>query len=183
MSKVGKAPIPVPEKVEVTIGADSVHAKGPKGELKMDFNPAAVSFEIKDGEIWVERKNDQKSTRAQHGLYRSLLNNCILGVSEGFAKKMEINGVGYRAALAGRTLEMQLGYSHPIKYDLPDGIECVFDEKQKQNIFTLSGIDKQKLGQAAAQIRSFRPPEPYKGKGIKYADEFIARKAGKTATK
>jgi len=182
MSRIGKMPVPFPENVEVRLEGDLLIVKGPKGELKMDFDSAFVSLEIKDNEIIVTRKNDTKPARARHGLYRNLARNLVQGVTEGFSKTLEIKGVGYRAALQGKSLELNLGFSHPIKYNLPEGVEVVFAEKS-QTIFTISGIDKQLVGQVSADIRSFKKPEPYKGKGIRYSDEHVARKAGKSVSK
>ncbi len=182
MSRIGKMPVPISQGVEVRLDGNTVVAKGPKGTLSLVFEPEFVTVEVKDSEVIVTRKNDSKSAKARHGLYRNLLRNIIEGVSKGFSKKLEIKGVGYRAALKGSGLELSLGFSHPINYALPEGITVTFDEKSQTN-FTVSGIDKQKVGQVSAEIRSFRPPEPYKGKGIKYADEHIARKAGKSVAK
>ncbi|MCF7812120.1 50S ribosomal protein L6 [Candidatus Gracilibacteria bacterium] len=182
MSRIGKKPVSLPEKVEITLEQDSLRAKGPKGELTMKFNPELVTIKQEEGTILVERKNDSKQARAHHGLYRNLTQNIIQGVTDGFSKKLEIKGVGYRAALKENILELNLGYSHPVQYNIPEGITISFEEKS-QNIFTVAGIDKQLVGQTAAEIRSFRKPEPYKGKGIKYSDEIIARKAGKSAAK
>jgi len=182
MSRIGNASITIPEKVEITFEGNVAKAKGPKGELSVDFEPEFVDFKVEDGIITVSRKSETKECRARHGLYRSLINNLVIGVSEGFSKSLEIKGVGYRAALKGKVLEMMLGFSHPIKYEIPEGIELKFDEKNT-NLFTVSGIDKQKVGQVASEIRSYKKPEPYKGKGIRYTDEQVARKAGKTAAK
>lgn len=182
MSRIGKLPIAVPENVEITLGETTVKAKGAKGELSLEFDPAYVSFKQEDGQILVERKNDTKEARSRHGLYRNLVRNLIEGVTQGFAKTLEIKGVGYRGALKGNVLELNLGFSHPISYKIPEGITITFEEKS-QNILTVSGIDKQLVGQTAAEIRSYRKPEPYKGKGIKYSDEQIARKAGKSVAK
>lgn len=172
-------PVTVPAGVEITIGKTNVKVKGPKGEMTMAYESAFVSFAQGDGDVTVTRADDTKTSRARHGLYRALLHNLIVGVTEGFAKTLEIRGVGYRAALQGKQLVLNLGYSHPINYNLPEGIEVKFAEKEN-NIFTVSGMDKQKVGQVAAEIRSFRKPEPYKGKGIRYKDEYVARKAGKS---
>jgi large subunit ribosomal protein L6 len=182
MSRIGKMPVPITEGVEVRLDGNTFVAKGPKGEQSLTFETAYVAVEIKDGEVVVTRKDDSKSARARHGLYRNLIRNAIEGVSVGFSKTLEIKGVGYRAMLKGTTLELNLGFSHPVNYDLPEGITITFEEKS-QNIFTVSGINKQLVGQVSAEIRSFRPPEPYKGKGIKYSDERIARKAGKSVAK
>jgi large subunit ribosomal protein L6 len=182
MSRIGKMPVPVPEKVEVRLDGNTFVAKGPKGEQIVPFESEYVALEIKDNQVIVTRKNDSKSARARHGLYRNLARNAIEGVSQGFSKTLEIKGVGYRAMLKGTELELNLGFSHPINYKLPEGITIQFEEKSQTN-FTVSGINKQLVGQVSAEIRSFRPPEPYKGKGIKYSDEHIARKAGKSVAK
>lgn len=182
MSRIGKKPVVVPEGVEISVNGNLVTVKGAKGQLTQNFEDNFVTVELGEGELKVARKNDSKPARARHGLYRSLIQNLIYGVTDGFSKTMEIKGVGFRAALKGKILEMQLGFSHPINFNIPDGIDVVFDEKI-QTIFTISGIDKQLVGQVAANIRSFRKPEPYKGKGIRYIDERVARKAGKSAKK
>lgn len=176
-------PVTLPQNVELTIDGSTVRVKGPKGELTMTFDPQYVTISVKDGEVIIERTNESKDARARHGLYRSLIANMAEGVSNGFSKTLEIKGVGYRGMMKGSdTLELNLGFSHPIVYKLPQGVEVKFEEKS-QNILTVSGIDKQLVGQVAAEIRSFRKPEPYKGKGIKYSDERIARKAGKSVAK
>lgn len=182
MSRIGNKSIAVPSGVEVIINGNLVQVKGTKGQLSQVFEEDFVKVVLEEGILKVTRNNDSKVARARHGLYRSLLQNIVEGVQGGFSKTMEIKGVGYRAALKGRVLEMQLGFSHPICFSLPEGIDVVFDEK-KQTIFTISGIDKQLVGQVAADIRSYRKPEPYKGKGIRYIDEQVARKAGKSAKK
>ena len=180
MSRVGKQPVAILDGVEVTINGSTVSAKGPKGELQVVIDTPLVTVEVKDGAVLVDRKNDTQEARAKHGLYRSLVANIIEGVKDGFSKSLEIKGVGYRAALKGQILELNLGYSHSIEFPIPQGIEIKFDEKNN-NLFTVSGVDKQLVGQTAANIREFRKPEPYKGKGIRYTDEYILRKAGKTA--
>ncbi len=182
MSRIGKKPVTIPEKVEVKIDGNVVSVKGPKGELSQTFEAEFVSLKQVDGTIVVERANDSKSARARHGLYRSLVQNLMDGVTEGFSKKLEVRGVGYRVAQKGTDLELNLGYSHSITFPLPEGVSVQFDEKN-QNIFTLSSIDKQLVGQTAANIRSLRKPEPYKGKGVRYADEHVQLKAGKSAAK
>lgn len=180
MSRIGKKPVAVADNIEITLDTSTLKMKGPKGELSLTFEPEYVSFTQEAGALQVNRANDTKAARARHGLYRSLAANMVEGVTNGFAKTLEIKGVGYRAALKGKTLEMNLGFSHPVIYDLPEGVDVSFDEKN-QNIFTISGIDKQQVGQVASEIRSFRKPEPYKGKGVMYLNEDIARKAGKSA--
>ena len=182
MSRIGKLPVEIPQGVEVKIDGSTVFVKGPKGELSIKFEPEFVSVSAEDGKVVVNRKNDEKASRARHGLYRSLIQNLMVGVTDGYEKKMEIKGVGYRGMLKGSVLELNLGFSHSINYDIPADIKVQFEEKS-QNIFTISGIDKQKVGQIAAEIRAFKKPEPYKGKGIRYSDEIVARKAGKTASK
>jgi large subunit ribosomal protein L6 len=176
MSRVGKKPIPITKGVTISISEESVSAKGPKGQLSIVQN-ARVEITQENGELLVKPKDSSKQTRAAHGLMRALCANMVHGVSEGFERKLEINGVGYRAEVKGDTLVLQLGYSHPIEYKLPAGISA----KVEKNIITLGGIDKQVLGAAAAKVRGFRPPEPYKGKGIKYLEEQLLRKVGKAA--
>ncbi len=182
MSRIGKLPVSVPSGVEISIEASVLKVKGPKGELAVSFEPEYVSFVTEKDKILVNRSNDSKAARARHGLYRALLANAIEGVVNGYKKELEIKGVGYRGALKGAGVEFQLGYSHPIQFDLPEGITVEFDKKNI-NLFTVSGINKQLVGQVAANIRALRKPEPYKGKGIRYTDEHVVRKAGKSASK
>jgi len=163
----------------VTANNELLTVKGPKGELTQDFS-SLVSFDIKEGEVVVSRANDSKSAKSFHGLYRNLLNNMVIGVSEGFKKTLEINGVGYRAEAKGKSVIFSLGYSTLIEYVVPADVTI---DLPKNTVVEVSGIDKAKVGQAAAEIRSLRPPEPYKGKGIKYSDEYIQRKVGKTGVK
>ncbi|MDP6868670.1 MAG: 50S ribosomal protein L6 [Acidimicrobiales bacterium] len=178
MSRIGKAPITVPSGVEVQIQGRQVAVKGPKGELDIEV-PVDITVRQDGEEILVERSDDERRNRALHGLTRSLVNNMVLGVSEGFSKELEIVGVGYRAAAKGsNALELQLGFSHPVNVEAPDGI--TFDVPEPTRII-VSGIDKQVVGQVAADIRSYRKPEPYKGKGVRYLGEHVARKAGKAA--
>ncbi len=179
MSRVGKQPIEITNGVTVENKNNFLTVKGPKGELQKEFNKDMI-IEISDNQIIVKRPNDSKINRSLHGLTRSLIANMIEGVSKGFEKKLEIVGVGYRAKAAKNKITLSLGYSHPIEYTAPEEIEFKMDEDNK-NIIIVSGIDKQIVGEAAAKVRSYRKPEPYKGKGIKYIDEYIARKAGKTA--
>ncbi len=179
MSRVGKLPVELPQGVEVKISGQEVEVKGPKGTLSHRFHDL-VEVVQEDGVLRVKPRSDSNQARALWGLSRSLLNNMVIGVSRGFTRVLEINGVGYRAEVSGRTLKLALGYSHPVEYQLPDGIEAKVD---RNTVITLSGIDKQLLGQTAATIRAFRPPEPYKGKGIKYAEEEIRRKVGKAGVK
>ena len=176
MSRVGKMPIAVPAGVTVSIAENNeVTVKGPKGELKRAFAPE-IMIKQEGAELIVSRPNDLKRNRALHGLTRALLNNMVVGVTDGFTKTLEVNGVGYRASKAGKVLTLNLGYSHPVEMTDPEGLETKVDGS---NII-VSGIDKEKVGQYAAEIREKRKPEPYKGKGIKYADEVIRRKVGKT---
>ncbi|MBE5038926.1 50S ribosomal protein L6 [Ructibacterium gallinarum] len=180
MSRIGKMPIGVPAGVTVTVGANNeVTVKGPKGELKQQFAPDMM-IEQNGDTIEVKRPTDNKEHRSLHGLTRSLLHNMIVGVTEGFKKQLEINGVGYRAAKQGNKLVMNLGYSHQVEMEEIDGISI---EVPQPNQIIISGPDKQKVGQFAANVREKRPPEPYKGKGIKYVDEHIRRKEGKTGSK
>jgi large subunit ribosomal protein L6 len=176
MSRIGKKPIPLPKGVTVTITDDKVAVKGPKGQLEVARVPS-IDVVQEGEELVCTRNGDDGKSRAFHGLMRALTANAVTGVSTGFERKLEINGVGYRAEAKGKTVELQLGYSHPINYELPEGISAAVEK----NVLTLSGIDKQLLGATAAKIRGFRPPEPYKGKGIKYVEERIVRKVGKAA--
>lgn len=181
MSRIGKQPIIVPDGIEVMITDRHIKIKGPKGELECDFLPSVEVFH-EGNQIIVKRKNDDKQSRSVHGLTRALINNMIIGVSEGFEKRLEIIGVGYRASTSGKKITLNLGFSHPIEYKAPEGVNIEMDKEDK-NIIIISGIDKQAVGEVAAQIRKFRPPEPYKGKGIRYIDEYVHRKAGKAAVK
>ncbi|MDR2524453.1 MAG: 50S ribosomal protein L6 [Candidatus Nomurabacteria bacterium] len=174
MSRIGKLPIAVPSGVTITVDPDWITVKGAKGELKQ-FTLPEVDVTVDGDQIIVTRKSDEKLARAQHGLMRALINNMVIGVTSGFEKKLEVNGVGFRVSGGGQSLEMALGFSHPVKYTAPEGVTITVD---KMNI-TVSGASKQQVGQVAAEIRSLKKPEPYKGKGIKYADEQIRRKAGK----
>ena len=177
MSRVGKMPIAIPAGVTVEIAENNlVTVKGPKGELQRAL-PAEMTIKQEGGEVIIERPNDLKKNKALHGLTRALINNMVIGVTDGFSKTLEINGVGYRAAKQGNVLNLSLGYSHPVEYPQPEGIEI---EVPDQNKIIVKGISKEKVGQCAAEIRGYRPPEPYKGKGIKYSDEHIRRKVGKT---
>lgn len=175
MSRIGKLPIEIPAGVTITVDQGTVKVQGPKGELSEAVLPE-VTVKNENSQLIVERKSDEKIAKSQHGLMRSLINNMVIGVTKGFEKKLEVNGVGFRVKGGGQQLEMSLGFSHPVKYEAPQGIEI---KVEKMNI-TISGIDKQQVGQIAAEIRSLKKPEPYKGKGIKYVDEHIIRKAGKT---
>mgnify|MGYP000992420837 FL=1 len=179
MSRVGKLPVVIPAGVDVKINGREVTVKGPKGTLTQVFHPD-MTIEKEDNSIVVKRPSDLKKHKALHGLTRSLINNMIVGVTQGFEKKLEINGIGYRAQKQGKKLSLTLGYSHPVEIEEPAGITI---EVPAQNQIIVKGIDKQLVGQIAAVIRSKRPPEPYKGKGIKYVDEVIIRKEGKTGAK
>jgi len=177
MSRIGRKPIAVPGGVEVKINDDLLEVTGPLGRLTQKLNPK-IRVTKRNGQIFVERLSENKYYCALHGLTRSLINNLIIGVTKGFRKELVITGMGYRAQLEGRVLNLQLGYSHPVKFILPEGIEV---KVEKQTQIVVSGIDKQLVGEIAAKIRRFRPPEPYKGKGIRYISEQIKRKVGKAA--
>ena len=179
MSRIGNKPITVPDGVEVKIDGHKITVKGPKGTLEREVHKN-ISLEMNDNVIKVTRKNDEPANRSLHGLTRTLINNMIIGVTHEYTKELQINGVGYRVAKQGTGINMTLGYSHPVEMIDPEGIETVLDG---QNIIIVKGIDKEKVGQFAAEIRDKRRPEPYKGKGIKYADETIRRKVGKTGKK
>jgi large subunit ribosomal protein L6 len=183
MSRIGRKPLEIPKGVQVTITKDTISTKGPKGTLSMKRHAAVDVKQTKDEDkkdvLVFAREGNEGAERAAHGLMRALVNNMINGVTSGFSKTLEINGVGYKAELKGQKVVLSLGFSHPIEYALPEGITAKVDK----NNLIISGIDRQAVGAAAAKIRSFRPPEPYKGKGIKYINETILRKAGKTAGK
>ena len=179
MSRVGKKPIPIPEKIKVAFSDSLLTVQGEKGTLKRSIHPE-MDLQIKDGVISVVTSKEDRNSRALQGLTRSLIANMVHGVSNGFERILEINGIGYRAEARGKALILNVGYSHPVNFDLPDGISASVD---KNTVIKLAGIDKEKLGHVAAAIRRLRPPEPYKGKGIKYAGEYIRKKAGKTGTK
>ncbi|MBN2743746.1 MAG: 50S ribosomal protein L6 [Marinilabiliaceae bacterium] len=181
MSRIGKLPISVPSGVNVTIKENVVTVKGPKGELSQNIHPD-INVSVEGNVLTVTRPSDEKDHRSMHGLYRALLSNMVIGVSQGFTQKMELVGVGYRAASTGQILELSLGYSHPIHIQLPTEVkvEAVTDKKSNP-IITLESADKQLLGQVCAKIRSLRKPEPYKGKGIRFVGEVVRRKAGKSA--
>lgn len=178
MSRIGKQPIDIPTGVTITVGDKEITVAGPKGQLTVPVQEN-TSTKVEDGKIIVTRSDDEPKSRAWHGLQRALLNNAVAGVTQGFEKKLEINGVGFRLSGGGKQIEMALGFSHPVKYTAPDGVDLKVDKME----ITVSGIDKQKVGQVAAEIRSLKKPEPYKGKGIKYVDEVILRKAGKAGAK
>ena len=185
MSRIGRKPLEIPKGVQVSITKDGVSVKGPKGTLNLKRRPGDRAVEIKQAKdegkdvIVFERKGNEGAERAAHGLMRALVGNMLKGVTDGFSRELEINGVGYKAEIKGTSVTLSLGFSHPIEYKLPEGITA----KTDKNVLIISGIDRQAVGAAAAKIRSFRPPEPYKGKGIKYKEETILRKAGKTAGK
>jgi len=181
MSRIGKLPISIPAGVTVTLNGDAVTVKGPKGELSQYVNPL-ISVEVADDQILLTRKNDDKQVRAFHGLYRSLVNNMVIGVSEGYKKELELVGVGFRATATGNIIEFALGYSHNIFLQLPAEIKVETKaERNKNPLVLLESCDKQLIGQVCSKIRSFRKPEPYKGKGIKFVGEEIRRKSGKSA--
>jgi ribosomal protein L6 len=181
MSRIGKAPIAIPAGVTVTVKGNDVTVKGPKGELSQTVNPD-IAVEVKDGYVYVTRPSDDKEHRSLHGLYRALIHNMVVGVSEGYKKEMELVGVGYRATATGQVLELALGFSHAIYIKLPKEIKVeAKTERNKNPLIILESSDKQLLGQVCAKIRSLRKPEPYKGKGIKFVGEIIRRKSGKSA--
>ena len=175
MSRIGNAPIALPAGVEVNVQGSRIEVKGPRGTLHQTVDPL-ISVSVADGVVVVVRSDEERDTRALHGLSRALINNMVIGVSEGYARELQAVGVGYRANLQGRRLELQVGYSHPVHVDAPEGIEFEVPEPTR---ILVRGIDKQLVGQVAADIRAVRPPEPYKGKGIRYVDEHVRRKAGK----
>ncbi|HPA45248.1 MAG TPA: 50S ribosomal protein L6 [bacterium] len=175
MSRIGRRPIPVPSGVEVTLSGTQIQVKGPRGHLEMPI-PVPITVRKDSDALLVERPSDNRIHRALHGLTRALVANMVTGVTSGFKRQLEIQGVGYRAAVQGDALNIEVGYSHPIRYELPKGISATVE---RNVMITLEGIDKQLLGETAAKIRSFRPPEPYKGKGIRYLGEFVRRKVGK----
>jgi large subunit ribosomal protein L6 len=175
MSRIGKLPIEIPSGVTITVDADAITVAGPKGTLSQ-FTMPGVTVKQEGNELVVTRVNDEPKNRSKHGLMRTLINNMVVGVTQGFSKKLEINGVGFRVALAGNGLKLNLGFSHDVNYALPTGVTAAVE----QNVITVSGISKQQVGQVAAEIRALKKPEPYKGKGIKYSDERIIRKSGKS---
>jgi len=177
MSRIGRQPVAIPKGVQVTTQDRSVKVKGPKGELTMDL-VSGVTLAVSETEAVVKLERDDRQANAVYGLTRAILANLVRGVGQGFQKSLEIQGTGYRAALDGKKLVLQLGYSHPVEYPVPDGVQIKVDTPTK---LTVSGADKQQVGQVAAHIRGFRPPEPYKGKGVRYEGEYIKRKAGKSA--
>jgi large subunit ribosomal protein L6 len=179
MSRIGKKPIAIPKGVQVAVTGDRVEVQGPKGKLGLTVH-ALCSVAVSDGHIVVHRAGDHRTAKALHGLTRALVANMVRGVTEGFERKLEIVGIGYRAQLAGRAFTFSLGYSHPIVFPLPEGVQAELD---KQTLITLRGVDKYLVGQTAAQIRALRPPDSYKGKGVRYSDEVVRKKVGKTGAK
>ena len=179
MSRIGKRPIPIPQKVEIAVDGQQVTVKGPKGELSRSL-PAEVEITQEDGTILVTRRNESRAARQRHGLSRTLVANMVEGVSQGFQRRLEIQGVGYRAQVQGRNLVLNVGYSHPVQIEPPDGIQLAVENNTN---VVVTGINKEDVGNVAAKIRSVRPPEPYKGKGIRYAGEIVRRKAGKAGKK
>jgi large subunit ribosomal protein L6 len=175
MSRIGNKPVDVPSGVDIVVDGSLVTVKGSKGQLERSFHER-IGFDIEDGVITVTRPDDARESRALHGLSRALLNNMVVGVSDGFRKELEIHGVGYRASLKGSNIELLVGYSHPVEVEAPEGITFEVPDQTK---IVVSGIDKEQVGQVAADIRKVRPPEPYKGKGIRYVGEYVRRKAGK----
>lgn len=184
MSRIGKLPIPISDKVEFSINAQNiVTVKGSKGSLNLKVDPS-ISVKQEDGHIILSRNSEDRQQKALHGLYRSLINNAVIGVTEGYSKTLEIIGIGYRASVSNGVLELGLGHSHPFFFVPPDGIAIEVDTKSGKNVrVVISGINKELVGQVAAKIRSLRPPEPYKGKGVRYLNEQVRRKAGKSAGK
>ena len=179
MSRIGRLPVPLIDGAKVEILGRTVTVKGPKGSLAQEL-PGGINAELADGKILVKRRDDSKPQRALHGLIRALLNNAVVGVTKGFSKDLEIQGVGYRAQLAGATVSFTLGYTHAIDFPIPSGIQIAVE---KQTKLTVSGIDRQQVGHVAAKIRSLRPPDVYKGKGVRYVNEQVRKKAGKTGAK
>jgi large subunit ribosomal protein L6 len=175
MSRIGKLPVPIPDKVKAALKGRTIHVEGPKGKLDFEV-PGRIEVRIDDGRVLVTRADDQPQTRALHGLSRALINNMVKGVSDGYVKRLEIHGVGFKAAVSGGKVTMHLGYAHPIEYSIPAGVSVKVEDNTK---IIVEGADKQAVGQVAAELRSYYPPEPYKGKGVRYADERVVRKEGK----
>jgi large subunit ribosomal protein L6 len=183
MSRIGKAPIQIAKGVEVSLNGRVIEVKGPKGQLTQEIDPL-ISVQVENGEITLSRTGDHRDARSKHGLYRSLIHNMVVGVSEGWKKELVMIGVGYRAKTSGQQLELSLGYSHPIVFEIPTEIKVTSKAEKGENpSILLESFDKQLIGQVAAKIRSLRAPEPYKGKGVRYAGEFVRKKAGKSAAK
>jgi large subunit ribosomal protein L6 len=179
MSRIGKLPVELPQGVSLKVNGDVVLVEGPKGKLEQQIKPE-VTVKVEDNTVIVDRINDSKPAKSYHGLYRNLINNMVIGVSQGYQKTLVINGVGYRAEMSGKNLVLNLGFSSPIEYVVEDGITVTCDGNNK---VVIAGIRKDRVGQVAAEIRSIRPPEPYKGKGVRYEDEYIRRKVGKSGVK
>lgn len=179
MSRIGKLPIAIPQGVTIKVDQQTITVKGPKGELTMTFKPV-VNITVDGEKVLVGRVDEEKATRAMHGLARAKIANMIEGVTKGYSRSLEVKGVGYRIAVSGKKVTLNLGFSHPIEYKLPDKIEIELD-KENKSLFTVKGIDKQVVGEVAANIRSYRKPEPYKGKGIRYVGEYVPMKQGKAA--
>ena len=179
MSRIGRLPVPVASGVQVRLAAGGVSIQGPKGTLEQKL-PKGISAELTDGKILVKRSDDSQTQRALHGLSRALLANAVTGVTKGFVKELEIQGVGYRAQVDGKAVVFSLGFTHPVRFSVPDGIQIAVE---KQTRLTITGIDRQAVGQVAAEIRSIRPPDVYKGKGVRYVNEVVRKKAGKTGAK
>jgi large subunit ribosomal protein L6 len=180
MSRIGRMPIEIPDGVTLTVDDNRIVVKGAKGELSQNYHRSMVAINLEDKTCTVERKNETKQAKSMHGLYRKLIHNMVVGVSEGFSKVLLVNGVGYRAEARGDVVVLNLGYSNPIEYPIPDGITITVEGN---NRIVVSGADRQKVGQVSAEIRGLRPPEPYKGKGIRYENEYVRRKIGKTGIK
>lgn len=176
MSRIGKRPIDIPQGVKIDVAADPIQVQGPKGKLDLKI-PVEIKVEVKDNKIILSRASDEKKARMKHGLMRALINNMVKGVTEGFVKELEIIGVGFKAQVSGQQMVLNLGFSHPVEYDIPEGVTV---ETPKPTQITVKGIDKQLVGEVAAEIRDFYKPEPYKGKGIRYVGEYVRKKAGKT---
>ena len=179
MSRIGKKPVALPAGLKVDIKGNSLAVEGPKGKMSIEFD-SRISIENKDTEFVLSRANEQKETKALHGLYRVLVSNMVTGVMQGYEKRLEINGTGFKAAVAGQKLTLNIGFSHPVVYDIPEGVKVAVEDSVK---LVISGVDKHLVGHVAAVIRDFRPCEPYKAKGIRYSDEVVRRKAGKAAKK
>jgi len=176
MSKIGKKPVVIPKGVEFNWQRPTVKVKGPKGELRLEVRPE-INIEVKDGQVWVKRANESRSAHSLHGTYRSLIRNMIAGVTEGFEKKLELVGVGYKVEVKGKAVVLSLGFTRPVEFVIPEGIQISADK----NVISIRGADKQRVGEIAAEIRALRPPEPYKGKGVRYQGEYVRHKAGKAA--
>lgn len=177
MSRIGRLPVPVPKGVTLTVGSGAIQVKGPKGTLHTPL-PDGITCELDGSKATLKRRNEAKRDKALHGMARALLANAVKGVTDGFTRELEIQGIGYKAQLQGKNLEMALGFSHSVVYPIPEGVSISVDQKQTRIV--IAGTDRQRVGQVAAEIRGFKPPEPYKGKGIRYAGEYVKKKVGKT---